>query len=56
MKKQKRCQVYYHRTGKRTFLRIVLWPDKTVSATKVRMNVRLDPETEKTVQIYRGRR
>lgn len=52
--KQKRCKVYYHFTGKTTAHRLVIWPDKTVTVSRVRIN----PKTgdEKHIETLKPRR
>jgi hypothetical protein len=47
--KTRRCKVYYFQLTKLIYLRAVLWPDKRITATKVRIDKNGD---ERTLEIY----
>lgn len=50
---KKICTVYYHPVSKLTFHRVVIWPDESVTMTKVRIN----PITgdERTLKTFKPR-
>lgn len=51
--KTKRCQVHYHQISKTLFHRVCIWPDRSVTVSKVKITDSVDGPCEKTLELYK---